>query len=111
MTRKKKRSKQPSQVPPLNELHYMSIELKIRPYYDEKYGRKRWLTRQEIADMIGVSRMTLYRWEQRKDYQKEHEKRLRKSLASRRGKDTYIKRALGGDLAATVRIINAHFNG
>lgn len=61
MSRKKKRSKQPSQVPPLDARHYLAMDLMTQPYYDDKLGRKRWLTRQEIADMIGISRMQLYR--------------------------------------------------
>ncbi len=50
--RKKKHSKQPSQVPPVDDRHYITME---RPYYDKKRGRNRWLNRSETAEIIGVS--------------------------------------------------------
>ncbi|MCM3788373.1 hypothetical protein M3221_08155 [Domibacillus indicus] len=65
--RKKKRSKQPSQVPPLDDRHYLAMELMMKPYYDQKRDHNRWLNRSEIAELVGISRMQLYRLEQRKD--------------------------------------------
>ncbi|WP_309087575.1 hypothetical protein [Domibacillus sp.] len=75
--RKKKHSKQPSQVPPLDERHYLAMELIMKPYYDQKRDRNRWLNRSEITELVGVSRMPLCRWEQRKDFQHEKSKRHR----------------------------------
>ncbi|MGG3450379.1 phBC6A51 family helix-turn-helix protein [Domibacillus aminovorans] len=99
--RKKKRSKQPSQVPPLDERHYIAMELMIKPYFDKKRGRNRRLSRTEIAEIVGVSRMQLYRWEQRKDFQREKDKRLRSYLRKTvpNGR-TYAEMALAGDVKA-----------
>ncbi len=99
----KKRSKQPSQVPPLDERHYLAIELMIQPYSN------RWLTRQEIADIVGVSRMQLYRWEQRKDFQKALEKRRKQHLKAMfpRKDNTLVKQAINGDITSAIRILEA----
>ncbi|QNG60322.1 helix-turn-helix domain-containing protein [Bacillus sp. PAMC26568] len=68
--RKKMRSKQPSQVPPLDERHYLAIELLM------SVNGKR-LTRAKIAEKCAISRMQLYRWEQRKDFQQAYDKRMK----------------------------------
>lgn len=108
MTRKRKRSKQPSQVPPLDERHYAAIELMIRPFYDSKSGGNRWLTRTEIAEIIGISRMQLYRWEQRKDFQREKSKRFNAYWRRSSPKvQTYASLAIGGDARAFATIMSA----
>lgn len=104
----KKRSKQPSQVPPLDDRHYAAIELMIRPIYDSKRGRRRWLAREEIAEIIGISRMQLYRWEQRKDFQREKSKRFKADWRRRSPKGTtYASLAIGGDARAFATLMNA----
>ncbi|WAA13387.1 helix-turn-helix transcriptional regulator [Fervidibacillus halotolerans] len=75
-----KRKRRKRTRPPLDDRHYTAIYLMTRPFYDKKTGKKRWLTRQEVADMVGVSRMQLWRWEQRKDFQREHDKALKAYL-------------------------------
>lgn len=106
---RKKRSKQPSQVPPLDERHFLAMDLMVRPYYDDKLGRNRRLTRQEIADMIGISRMQLYRWEQRKDFQREKDKRLRAYVRSvvPKSRKSYADLAVAGDVKAFATVLNA----
>ncbi|AIM17282.1 hypothetical protein HW35_14430 [Bacillus sp. X1(2014)] len=110
MSRRKKRSKQPSQVPPLDERHYYAIELMVRPVYDKITGGKRWLTRQEIANKVGVSRMQLWRWEQRKDFQREKEKRLKAAWTSKRktrrsAYDKYVDKAIAGDAKSLQKVL------
>lgn len=106
--RKKKRSKQPSQVSPLDKRHYIAMELMIKPYYDEKRGRNRRLSHTEIAEIVGVSRMQLYRWEQRKDFQHEKDKRLRSYLRKTVPKGrTHAELALKGDIKSMQFIISA----
>ncbi|WP_061575486.1 phBC6A51 family helix-turn-helix protein [Heyndrickxia coagulans] len=109
MPRKKKRSKQPSQVPPLDARHFLAMDLMVRPYYDGRLGRNRRLTRQEIADMIGISRMQLYRWEQRKDFQREKDKRLRAYVRSivPKNRKSYADLAVAGDAKAFADIVKA----
>lgn len=108
MSRRKKRSKQPSQVPPLDNRHYAAMELMIGPHYDEKAGRKRWLTRAEIAEIVGVSRMQLWRWEQRKDFQHEKDKLLRAYLRTfMPRRSTLAEMALKGDANAALRMLQA----
>lgn len=109
MTRRKKRSRQPSQVPPLDKRHYYAIELMVRPVTDKYSGKKRWLSRQEIADKVGVSRMQLWRWEQRKDFQREKDKRL-KALWSPKSKSayrSYADKAIAGDMKAFMWLTDA----
>lgn len=104
--RKKNRSKQPSQVPPLDYRHYAAIDLMVGPHYDSKAGRSRWLTRGEIANIVGVSRMQLWRWEQRKDFQREKDKRLRAYLRSIVPKrKSYAELAIGGDAQAFAKLM------
>jgi AcrR family transcriptional regulator len=96
---KRKRSKQPSQVPPLDDRHYLAIEL---------LAELKRLSREDIAKACGVSRMTLYRWEQRKDFRREYEKLVQAKL---RGmfprKSAIVKLALKGDIDAVTRILDA----
>jgi transcriptional regulator with XRE-family HTH domain len=105
--RKKKRSRQPSQVPPLDERHYLAIELMSKPFYDRALGRNRWLTRQEIANRVGISRMQLWRWEQRRDFQREKEKRVRAYVRSFvKTRKSYADLALSGDKKALEMIVD-----
>ncbi|OLN23703.1 hypothetical protein BTO30_02910 [Domibacillus antri] len=106
--RKKKGSKQPSQVPPLDKRHYIAMELMIKPYYDEKPGRNRRPSRTEIAELVGISRMQLYRWEQRKDFQYEKGKMLRSYLRKTVPKGrTHAEMALAGDAKALQQLLSA----
>lgn len=102
----KKRSKQPSQVPPLDDRHYLAIELMLGI---EVNGRNVWLTKEQIANECGVSRMQLYRWEQRKDFQRELSKR-RKQRFNRMypGRDSFARMALNGDMSALITTLQAH---
>ncbi|MGM0828087.1 MAG: phBC6A51 family helix-turn-helix protein [Bacillota bacterium] len=101
MNRRKKLSNQPSQVPPLDERHYLAIELIL----DFKSG----LSREEIAGHCGVSRMQLHRWEQRKDFQREKDKRLKQKLDLMIPKKnrSYASLALSGDVKAVETILGA----
>jgi transcriptional regulator with XRE-family HTH domain len=101
MIKRKKRSTQPSQVPPLDERHYLAIELMI------DFGARR--NREQIARHCGISRMQLYRWEQRKDFQHEKDKRLRRKLDRMIPKKqrSYASMALSGDVKATETILRA----
>jgi DNA-directed RNA polymerase specialized sigma subunit len=95
----KKKRKQPSQVPPLDERHYLAIELLVD-------GKR--LTRGMIAKKCGVSRMQLYRWELRKDFQQAYDKRM-KAMINRKypRKDDLAQMAINGDVNAAIRILNA----
>jgi transcriptional regulator with XRE-family HTH domain len=105
MPRKKKRSKQPSQVPPLDERHYRAIEMLTGLYEN---GCWHWFTRQEIAEACGVSRMQLWRWEQRKDFQRELEKRRKAKLrAVFPRREELVEMALAGDAEAALEILRA----
>jgi transcriptional regulator with XRE-family HTH domain len=84
--RNKKRSKQPSQVPPLDDRHYLAIDLL---FYRGSLGYG--MTRDDIAKECGVSRMQLWRWEQREDFSKAYDKEARKYM---RGIDPMIKRKM-----------------
>ncbi|MFC7785675.1 phBC6A51 family helix-turn-helix protein [Rossellomorea sp. GCM10028870] len=101
MSRRKKRSNQPSQVPPLDTRHYLAIELLL----DFQAG----LSREEIAKECGVSRMQLFRWEKRKDFQREKDKRFKQKLDRMIPKKnrSYASLALSGDVKAAETILGA----
>ncbi|MFD2923875.1 phBC6A51 family helix-turn-helix protein [Halobacillus naozhouensis] len=102
MPRKKKRSKQPSQVPSLSDEHYLAMYLSTRPIAGH------WLNREEIAEQVGVCRMTLYRWEQRKDYQREKDKVMRKYLREKFPKgETLATMAIAGDVDSAIKLLQA----
>lgn len=107
MSKRKKRSNQPSQVPPLDDRHYLAMELIIGVWVN---GRRQKLNRTQIARECGVSRMQLYRWEQRKDFQKELDKRRKRRLKEMfpRRNNTLVKQALNGDITAAIRILEAN---
>lgn len=75
MIKKKKRSKQPSQVPPLDDRHFKAIEL-----FTQVIEGKRKFNRTQIAQKCNISRMQLYRWELREDFRKELDKRTKQKL-------------------------------
>ncbi|KMJ59378.1 hypothetical protein AB685_00350 [Bacillus sp. LL01] len=103
---KKKRSKQPSQVPQLDERHHLAIKLLVG--LRDNRGRRIRMTRGQIADKCGISRMQLYRWEQRKDFQREKEKyreQLFRRIFPRR--DSLALQALSGDVDAALTIFRA----
>ncbi|MCA1319768.1 helix-turn-helix domain-containing protein [Bacillus tianshenii] len=102
MTRpKKKPSKQPSQVPPLDDRHYLAIHLLFKGY-----------KRQDVAKECGISRMQLYRWEQREDFNREYDKLsseyARQTCRQLKSRTSWADMALKGDLKATMTILNAH---
>ncbi|MFD1018684.1 helix-turn-helix domain-containing protein [Thalassobacillus hwangdonensis] len=98
MPRKSKRSKQPSQVPPLDERHHLAIRMIFHGY-----------TRQEIADTLEVSRMQVWRWEQRKDFDKEYDKYVKAYVRKHYGKkDSYLcNAAIAGDVQSLKFIMEA----
>ncbi|WP_345242471.1 phBC6A51 family helix-turn-helix protein [Pontibacillus salipaludis] len=106
MPRKKKRSKQPSQVPPLDERHYLAIILTVEGW--KQNGKRVFFNKTEIAELVGVSRMQLYRWEQRKDYQHKKNKALNRYLRELRKEikgQSLTQLALGGDTRAMIRLV------
>jgi transposase-like protein len=58
---------------PLDGRHYYAIELLVQGRYDYT----------EVAEQTGVSRRTLYRWRQRKDFKREINKELKRKARER----------------------------
>jgi DNA invertase Pin-like site-specific DNA recombinase len=73
-----KKKRKPRTRPPLDERHYRAIELLALKRVHN--------TLDDIAAGVGVDRRTLYRWRQRKDFDKELRKARRKMIAERRRK-------------------------
>lgn len=69
----------------------------------------RW-THEEIAQEVGVSRTMLWKWRQRKDFQREYNKELRRVLRKvgrENATTTYAKEALKGDAKAARTLLEA----
>lgn len=83
---------------PLDERHYYAIELLVQGRWDYT----------EVAKQTGVSRRTLYRWRQRKDFKREINKELKRKARERqqankermkpRTLDDYVRILLAGEM-------------
>ncbi|WP_088105252.1 helix-turn-helix domain-containing protein [Halalkalibacter urbisdiaboli] len=89
--------------PPLDDRHYLAIELLLT------IGRRnKGLNRAAIAKQCGVSRMQLYRWEQRKDFQKALKKRTKQKHRKMFPKRTTLaEMALQGDEKSALQLLEA----
>ncbi|MHB0884176.1 phBC6A51 family helix-turn-helix protein [Paenibacillus sp. SEL1] len=77
--------------PPLDDRHRVAIELlALKGTHD---------TLDDIASVCGVDRQTLYRWRQRKDFNKEYERAIRLFVSAirRRHKTTIDWSVLSAD--------------
>lgn len=101
MKRKKRRGNYRCGRPPLAERHYRAIELLAevpRKNYDE------------IAAAVGIDRRTLFRWRERKDFERELQKAIDKRLSSMRKrmpKSGLLAHVRRGDTAAIEWYFNA----
>lgn len=90
---------QPSQVPPLDDRHYLAIKLLVNQ-------RRLKLTREQIAKRCGVSRMQLYRWEKRQDFQQEFSKACLAACKRPISREhTHVGLALKGDMRAVREVL------
>ncbi|OIB03505.1 hypothetical protein AK95_07800 [Paenibacillus sp. LC231] len=87
MAKKKKRR---SRRLPLNERHYAAIEL-----LSDVPSRNH----EDIAHILGISRMTLYRWRQREDFDKELRKAIMRKVRAR-----YPRRKMRWDLDTPAQV-------
>jgi predicted DNA-binding transcriptional regulator AlpA len=96
-----KRKRDPYRKKPLDDRQLLAITL-------ISSGKR--LKREEIAELCGVSRMQLWRWEQRKDFRKALEKaykeRLRRWRSKRVSGKTYVDLALEGDVEALQTVVS-----
>ncbi|SMF91202.1 Homeodomain-like domain-containing protein [Paenibacillus uliginis N3/975] len=70
MAKKKRRTRRP----PLNELHYAAIDL-----LSDVPTRNH----EDISHILGISRMTLYRWRQRDDFDRELGKAITRKVRAK----------------------------
>ncbi|WP_158299240.1 phBC6A51 family helix-turn-helix protein [Paenibacillus antri] len=102
--KRRKRGRPKGSHPPLTDRQRLAIELMVRYW-------RRYQTRQSVADAVGVSRMTLYRWLKRKDfnrlYTEEREKMFREwDRQARRKWNGIVRRAFArGDVSVIEGII------
>lgn len=100
--RKRPRVGRPKGKEPLSEKHLLAIEIMT-------FGKR--YTQSEIAKMLGVSRMTLYKWRQRKDFDRLLEKTIRSNHERRMRRirdDSLTQMALAGDVVSIEKILRLH---
>lgn len=68
-----KKRRRPSRRPPLDARHHRAIEMLAGLRVD--YA--------DVAKALGISRMTLWRWRQRKDFEKESRKAIARFVAKK----------------------------
>lgn len=97
-SRSKRRGNYPKRRPPLGDKHLQAIQMLT--------DRKTYGNHEDIARRLGISRMTLYRWRQRADFQKALDKaiqmRIRKRFGNRRRDASYLLAAAAVGDAKTV---------
>lgn len=85
--KRKRKGNYPKRRPPLGERHYKAIDMLSN---SRKYGNHA-----KIARRLGISRMTLYRWRQRPDFQAELEREIKRKVRERFG-DRRTERRIWG---------------
>ena len=107
MGRRNKKPKvgRPKGKEPLSEKHYRAIDM-----LSEGRGR---LTRAQIAKKLKISRMALWKWMQRKDFQKALDKEIRRKVNEIMGKNNYRRgtlaaSAISGDMRSLERVLRAN---
>lgn len=71
--RRKRKGNYPKRRLPLEERHYLAIDMLTE-------HRKHRMTHEEISKVLGITRMTLYRWEQRPDFKAELQRAINRKL-------------------------------
>ncbi len=100
--RKKPKVGRPPGKEPLTDKQYRAIDM-----LSEGKGR---LTREQIAKKLGISRMMLWKWMQRKDFMKALEKEIRRKVNERMKGYKGVSlsaAALSGDMKAVEKIMSA----
>ncbi|MFD0675280.1 MULTISPECIES: phBC6A51 family helix-turn-helix protein [unclassified Paenibacillus] len=102
MSRRKRKGNYKRGRPPLSPIHYAAVELLAG-----KYGRK---SCEEIAELIGVNRRTLYRWRQRRDFDNALTVEIRRTISERFAghRPSVMDIANSGDIAELIRILQAN---
>jgi transcriptional regulator with XRE-family HTH domain len=68
------------------------------------------ITREQVAELCGISRMQLWRWEQRKDFRKAVDRAIKEKIQREMsGKTTYVYAALAGDVNALQVVLSIAF--
>ncbi len=104
MAKRSKRSKigRPRGKEPLSKKHYTAIHLLV-------YNFK--LTHEQVADVLGITRKTLYNWRQRKDFDRAYTKELTKminALKRQSRRISHVDLALKGDIKAIEFVLGAN---
>lgn len=100
MARRKRRGNYPKRRLPLDERHYRAIEMLTRVPR---------MTHDEIAQELGICRMTLARWRKRPDFNREYQRLMRAITDEmyKRIKNRVWASAMRGEADGIERYLNA----